>query len=51
VENGRFTHMGLPVVTFTRKGVLMKVNGSGMVFIETQGSRHSCMEIYHQHGS
>jgi hypothetical protein len=39
------------MVTFTYKGVLMKLNGPSVVFIETRGARHSCMEIDHQYGS
>jgi hypothetical protein len=39
------------VVTFTHKGVLVEVNGPGVVFFETRGDRHSCMEMDHQHGS
>jgi hypothetical protein len=38
------------MVTFTHKGVLVEVNGPGVVFIETRGARHSCVEMDHQHG-
>jgi hypothetical protein len=39
------------VVTFTHKGVLVEVNGPSVVFIETRGARHKCVEMDHQHGS
>jgi hypothetical protein len=39
------------MVSFTHKGVLVKVNGPSVVFIETRGARHSCMDIDHKHGS
>jgi hypothetical protein len=51
VQSGRFAHRGLPVVTFTHMGVLLKVNGPGVVFIDIWGARHNFMEFYHQHGS
>jgi hypothetical protein len=37
------------MVTF--KGVLMEVNGPSVVFFETRGAIHTCMEVDHQHGS
>jgi hypothetical protein len=51
MKNGIFTHRGLPLVTFTHKGVLVELNGPGVVFIETRGARHSCGDMDHQHGS
>jgi hypothetical protein len=39
------------VVTFTHKSVLVGVNGPDVVFIMTQGARHRCVEMDHQHGS
>jgi hypothetical protein len=43
--------MGLPVVKFTHKGVLVEVNGLGVVFFETLGDKHNCVDMDHQHGS
>jgi hypothetical protein len=51
MENGIFTQRGLPVVTFTHNGVLVEVNGLGVVFIETLGAIQICVEMDHQHGS